>query len=405
MPCNCPDCRAARGESVDTPDRVYCDSCGYYRNAEGEAGTGDCVCESCANCGESCHPDYLCPECGYSRRCGCCDCSGDVPWCDTTGEFHGQSTKRHPRFTGVEIECGLGTLKSRELRSLTGKWGSGIHSDGSVNAGDYSIELVTSPARGDAFVSQVRETCAVLAACKTVVDKSCGLHVHVDARDLTTASVLTAVRLYARVERSLYGLVARSRRSNTYCGPWGDALTKPHYLSDGRTVNPMDKDASLTDRERALDVATYGSEREARYAKESREKHGSRYHGLNLNALAVHGTIEFRLHHGTVNPDKIIMWAAVCNSIVEFASKHTESEVENLRGTPAEILEKVIGDPEVTAWCRARRTYFEDMERKRRGLPPRRAARTARPDPAEVPAMPVEPGEDEPYRERRARSW
>jgi hypothetical protein len=142
-------------------------------------------------------------------------------------------------------------------------------------------------------------------------------------------------------------------------------------------------------------VNTYGDERTARSVKAQRSKHGCRYHGFNVNALHCHGTVEFRLHQGTTDPRKIKMWAAVCTALVEFAAAHTEAEVMALRGTPAEILEKILaGDREVLRWTRARRRFFDEQDRVRRGLPPRatRARPAAEPEPDE-PAAAVESGE------------
>jgi hypothetical protein len=91
---------------------------------------------------------------------------------------------------------------------------------------------------------------------------------------------------------------------------------------------------------------------------------------MNLNAIYVHGTIEFRLHHGTVNPTKIRMWTAVCEAIVQFCYGKTEQEVRAIRGSNTEFLEKIIGDEEVIAWTRARRLLFANMNRQHHGLVP-----------------------------------
>jgi hypothetical protein len=94
------------------------------------------------------------------------------------------------------------------------------------------------------------------------------------------------------------------------------------------------------------------------------------------------------------------MWTAVCSSIVEYCFSHTEAEIRTLvketkNGTA--ILEKVIGDPEVVAWTRARRLFFANMERKRRGLTPLARAEKAIAAEARrrVPGALPDPGEAE----------
>jgi Putative amidoligase enzyme len=325
----------------------------------------------------------------------CCTCEEDVGvrYRDLGERFHGEPSPRYPRYLGVEIECGMdGTTERRgdtaPLDRACRTWGAGITDDGSVGVDAYirSAEIVTAPARGESFIRQIDDVVGAIRQCGGKVNRSCGLHVHVDARDLTLAHVLTLVRLYERIERTMYSLVSRSRRTNHFCGPWGDALIK------GEVSNP---DAPITVRERDLDVNTYGDERTARSVKSQRSKHGCRYHGFNVNALHCHGTVEFRLHQGTTDPRKIKMWAAVCTMLVEYAAAHTEAEVMALRGTPAEILEKIlVGDREVLRWTRARRRFFDEQDRVRRGLPPRaaRARPAAEPEPEE-PAAVVEAGE------------
>lgn len=51
--------------------------------------------------------------------------------------------------------------------------------------------------------------------------------------------------------------------------------------------------------------------------------YGRRYYGLNLKSAFKHGTIEFRLHSGTVESQKIIAWGAICASILDFAKTAT----------------------------------------------------------------------------------
>ncbi len=47
----------------------------------------------------------------------------------------------------------------------------------------------------------------------------------------------------------------------------------------------------------------------------------SRYRGLNLHSRILHGTIEYRYHHGTLNSDRIRDWVLFCLAISDFGSK------------------------------------------------------------------------------------
>jgi hypothetical protein len=72
----------------------------------------------------------------------------------------------------------------------------------------------------------------------------------------------------------------------------------------------------------------------------------------------LYGTVEFRIHQGTVNPEKILAWAATCSAIVHYAATHDEAQIEQLRGSPFEILKKVVRFKRVVKWLELRRAHF-----------------------------------------------
>jgi hypothetical protein len=125
---------------------------------------------------------------------------------------------------------------------------------------------------------------------------------------------------------------------------------------------------SIEERSNRLDAALYGSVAEAAECRRDPYKCDCRYYGLNFNAIMLYGTVEFRLHHGTVNVDKIKKWAAVCSAIVEYAATHSEKQVSAMKGSAFEILLRVINDKEVVTWIKARRDYFAYNKRKGAGL-------------------------------------
>lgn len=356
---SCPEC----GDTFKASEGGRCNnsSCGKCERC--------CSCVECGECGRSVAPSHFCSDCSRCRECDPCRREREsIPWTERGGrrsklKYHGEPTARHPRYVGTEIECGTGDGGDAgpnylPLGKTLAKWSASCHSDGSISLGG-GIEVATSPARGSALEQQIVETCDALVECHAKVDRSCGLHVHVDARDLKPHQVLGAVRLYAKVEPALYEIVAPSRRTNTYAKPWEGHFDK-HGVFNGKK--------SATERVAALEVAVYGSKAEADAQKASPSKHGSRYHGLNLNALLLYGTIEFRLHQGTVNAKKILMWSAVCSAIVERATKLSEQEIQDLVGSPMEILLDTLGDDEqLKNWIDDRRAHFIKSVKLREG--------------------------------------
>jgi hypothetical protein len=318
-----------------------------------------CGCEICGHCGSRCHSGDICEDCNRCRD-SCCRCDEDrrrgIPFRDVLGgklTFHGDPTDRFPRFVGTEIECIAERNKFAALKQVQEKWNMANHRDGSISS-DAGMEVCTAPAQGKDFEAQVIEVCKALTECEATVDVSCGLHVHVEAKDLTAKNVLALVRLYHMVEPALYQIVSPSRRTGSFSQEWGT------HFKDAGVFDPR---SGREKRVAALEGALYGSKEQVKHMKENPRKHDSRYHGLNLNALLLYGTVEFRLHQGTVNARKIIMWSAVCASLVEYATKHTEKEISWMENSPMEILKKVVGDEEVVTWIEARRAFFRVSDR------------------------------------------
>ena len=350
----------------------FCESCGEMHAEDVPR------CNNCGNCHDSCNCN-VCVECGRhvsdDRWCGDCDRCNDCCTCDEAprrtprGVFHGESSPRYPRFLGVEIEFGHDGRSTLEFQKACKKWQAGLHEDGSIEGFSYANEISLAPARGQAFLDQTTEVCAGIAKAKGKVNTSCGLHVHVDLRDFTGAEILNLARLYAKIEPALYSIVPPSRRTGHYSKPWGDAFE----------IGEVFDRAPREERLKRLDAALYGSLDEAEECKRAPYKHNNRYHGLNFNSILLYGTIEFRLHSGTVDAKKIQMWGAVCTAIVEFAKNHTERTIASLRGSAFDVLTSVLKeDKEILAWAKVRRAHFAGIERKRKGLvaeaPPREAA-------------------------------
>lgn len=123
--------------------------------------------------------------------------------------------------------------------------------------------------------------------------RSCGFHVHVDARDLTIDDIKNVVRRYMRFEDEIDAFMAPSRRGNLnlYCKSNKDLINGYRYIRDSF--------------ENAKTTVQLACALRTRYLK------------VNLESLRRHGTIEFRQHCGTVNRNRIVNWTRF---ILEFVS-------------------------------------------------------------------------------------
>jgi len=147
----------------------------------------------------------------------------------------------------------------------------------------HQIELVSPPLPfNDAGKESVQKAVSVVASTGKV-NRSCGFHVHVEARDLNNEQIERLSRSFKTWRKVLMSYVSISRRNNRFCKP---------------TTSRND-----------------------------------RYVALNMVPLTTHGTVEFRLHQGTLNADKILAFVALCVNLVESAKSNRQ--IDNVEKNPA----------------------------------------------------------------------
>jgi hypothetical protein len=204
-------------------------------------------------------------------------------------ELEHANTQTHEHVAQVLEAAGInvdhsatGTYASRRYD------GWQVKHDGSIRTTRthrHAVELVSPPLpfdnSGKEDVKKALETIRPLGK----VNRSCGFHVHVEARDLNENQLRRLEQFFYSWKKVLLSYVAQSRRNNNYCRP---------------------------------DVSRH-----------------NRYVALNLVPFALKGTVEFRLHQGTLNTQKVLAFVALCVNIVEFAKSDKDIPTEiapNLRG-------------------------------------------------------------------------
>lgn len=174
------------------------------------------------------------------------------------------------RLLGVEIEYYPSSDTLPKSNRLTD-----VGDDGSLNSGGREIRRIT-------WAAQDGRLHGLLALkLKGRVDKTCGLHVHVDVRHLGTEprlgqpATLGALETYQRLIKlypMLKQLCLKSRWQNRFC-KWVDNSTS-----------------------------------------------GERYAAINYCSFDEHGTLEFRCQGGTTNLVKIETWALICQYLVKWCA-------------------------------------------------------------------------------------
>ena len=231
------------------------------------------------------------------------------------------------RAVGVEIEF----LNSTEplikaLDPVLKRWQAQRGHDGSIRTDGYiqgsGVEVRTAPASGDLFVKQITQICNVLNKHGAVINDSCGLHVHIDARDFKKQELPKVAAIWDSYEKQFLRRVDPKRITNTYCVPW-----------DGDLVSVVKawKDGCADDSECNCNDCCEGMELD------------DKYRSFNVSPfLHDWGTWEIRSHQGTLDPKKIIDWATVCSNMVSYAKKTNLGGFARLKDKSLSRFERVI---------------------------------------------------------------
>lgn len=203
------------------------------------------------------------------------------------------------RAVGVEVQSEQYNHQTRSHWKLV--------SDASVHGG---FEVVSPVLDGEAGLEELRRVATALDDMGATANRSCGLHVHIDAHGLSVEALRTIVSRYAAHEREIDAFMPPSRRDNFYC----DTLRR--MVADARF-------ASVTTIEELISLQP------------------GRYHKVNLWAYRTHGTVEFRQHSGTVNAAKIVTWICFLQDFVRACCVPPQAAAAPaaVRGTLAALLD------------------------------------------------------------------
>ena len=204
-----------------------------------------------------------------------------------------------------------------------------IVTDASLSGDGVCFEVVRPILDGEDGLAQVTRVMDALEALDCTVNRSCGLHVHHDAREWNVKELRNISRLWVKYETVIDQIMPPSRRGNA--GRWcrsNVTSSMPRQLAAISRCNTVD------------DVIQTMSG-------------GSRYVKLNLHSKLVHGTVEFRQHSGTVSAEKAVNWIKLTAGFMRSAERATRI---NVTGTGKfENLAKIGKDRMLTKYLKNRR--------------------------------------------------
>lgn len=183
---------------------------------------------------------------------------------------------------------------------------------------DYKVEVVTPICRYE-DIERIQEIIRLLRKTGAMANKSCGIHVHVDASNHNAKTLRNLVNIFYSKQDLIYkALQVDTGREERYCRKVGEK-----FMNEMNAEKPKD----LSEVADIWYKPYYGSR--------NNHYHSSRYHGLNLHATFTKGTVEFRLFNGTTHAGKIKAYIQFCLAISHQAliqksasSKKTETTNE-----------------------------------------------------------------------------
>lgn len=243
--------------------------------------------------------------------------------------------KAHERTFGVEIECG-NELGYREVQARMQRAGftcSGSYANGAYNVGSdgSGVEVRTPILQGREGFRELKRVMAFLKSINSYVTQSDGMHVHHGAPELmeNPALCLRLVDAFRANRQQIVEMVSPERRSGGPYSSWDtyyDALTS-WVAASAPQPNPNFRPNSR-----------YADERSEVTIPNIRSMPSFSRCDLNISALREHGTVEWRLHEGSLNYDQARAWIMFAQKFMHAAIGGTT--VVSAR-TRAELLQRV----------------------------------------------------------------
>lgn len=160
-------------------------------------------------------------------------------------------------------------------------------------------EIVSPILQGQSGIDELEKVCEVMNEIGCSVNRHTGVHVHLDAADLTFLDAKNIVKRYHQNEAKIDSWFPESRRAsnNVYCGSIAHS-----YRLDRLDVQTEESS-----------VNTIVNYQRGRFTK------------VNTQSLRTHGTIEFRQHSGSTDFAKIGNWVLFLQHFVEQCRKFKSS--------------------------------------------------------------------------------
>lgn len=362
----CVTCEAwvcTTGECMNRHDHsgIYCNDCGH-NTLSTDDDTRFCGFHDEYYCGEHAHDHEDCGarEEDYAYRDGSrprVDGYGreaSMDWIDADYVYDPRALGKRAVAFEIEAEY-VGNNREGEL-ILSPRVGVG--DDGSLSNG---IEVTTPPSRGKTLADGLTETMGLMIEGGYDASlRSCGLHTHFDLRDKKDDKKFLAhlFNAFFAVEDVFYAMQMNDRSTGSYSVP----LRNSYKFFD--MYGQLSGDFDYTFYKQPKDhngQYTMQREKERKYAS-------PRYATFNFHSVYFRGSLEVRLHEGTLDAKRALMWADLMQSIIARVEKgHSYKTMIELAKMPVSI-EKVNRMSRYFGLSKDQKAYIVDRINRGQGF-------------------------------------
>ena len=165
---------------------------------------------------------------------------------------------------------------------------------------DYYVEMVT-PKLAYSELPKLQECVRRVQKAHAKVNKSCGIHVHVDAANHNRQSLKNLIGImYSKEDILFKALQVNPARERDFC----QKVREP-MLKQARTLS-SDETKDLTQ----LEQIWYEGD-----VKNTQHYNWTRYYALNLHSVFYRGTVEWRCFNSTLHAEKVAAYVNLCLAI------------------------------------------------------------------------------------------
>ncbi len=177
---------------------------------------------------------------------------------------------------------------------------------------EYKSEVVSPILKYD-DLDDLQEIVQNLKKAGALVNKSCGIHIHIDGKRHTPQSLRRLINFVIARQDLIYEALEIGDRGSRWCKKLNAEL-----------LNKLKSEKSLT--KQMVEEIWYSPCNDGYYDGIDHDHYNeTRYHGINLHSYFSKGTVEFRLFNATLHSGKIKAYVQFCLAMSAWAIESKEN--------------------------------------------------------------------------------